>query len=120
MKGKADDLFGDGDPLDGPRPKAKSQFARSRSPRPTHIGCPLAWLKRVLPIVDSSEQLAVALYLHRRRAVYGCNPFTVPNDALHADLGISRFVKYRTLRRLERAGIIRRSGSRSSKVTLLG
>ena len=33
-----------------------------------HIGCPLEWLKCVIPVVQSKEQLAVAIWLHRRRA----------------------------------------------------
>ena len=71
-----------------------------------HIGCPLDWLKRVIPIVQSKEQLAVALWLHRRRAVCKNNLFTVPNDALRAELGLSRDIKYKTLRHLEKAGVI--------------
>jgi hypothetical protein len=34
-----------------------------------HIGCPLGWLKRVLPLMETKEQLAIALWLQRRRAI---------------------------------------------------
>jgi hypothetical protein len=71
-----------------------------------HIGCPLEWLKRVLPLVKTKEQLAVALWLHRRRAVCRNALFTVPNKGLQEDLGLSRKVKYGALQRLEEAGAI--------------
>jgi hypothetical protein len=71
-----------------------------------HIGCPVAWLKRVLPLLQTKDQLAVALWLHRRRAICGSELFTVPNEKLQAELGLSRKVKYRALRHLEKAGIV--------------
>jgi len=71
-----------------------------------HIGCPLEWLKRVLPPVKTKEQLAIALWLHRRRAVCREELFTVPNKGLQEDLGLSRKVKYGALQRLEEAGAI--------------
>ena len=86
-----------------------------------HIGCPLEWLKRVLPRVRTKEQLAVALWLHRRRAVCRNELFTVPNKALQEDLGISRRVKYGALQRLEEAGAIAiiREGKHALKIRLL-
>jgi hypothetical protein len=81
--------------------------APKRKQRTNHyIGCPLGWLKRVLPLVKSKEQLAVAIWLHRRRAVCRSEVFTVPNQELLAELGINRRTKYRTLRWLESAGAI--------------
>ena len=71
-----------------------------------HIGCPLEWLKRVLPLAETKEQLAVAIWLHRRRVVCQNELFTVPNKALREDLGLSRQVKYATLQHLEEAGAI--------------
>jgi hypothetical protein len=85
------------------------------------IGCPVEWLKRVLPLVKSKEQLAVAVWLHRRRAVCRNEVFTVPNESLREDLGLNRKAKYRALRYLERAGIIAltRDGKRALQVQIL-
>ena len=77
---------------------------RQRADR--YIGCPVEWLKRVIPVVQSKEQLAVAIWLHRRRAICCNELFDVPNETLHKELGLSRDIKYKTLRHLERAGII--------------
>ena len=87
-----------------------------------HIGCPLEWLKRVLPLVKSKEQLAVALWLHRRRAVCRNEVFTVPNQELGKELGLGRLVKYRALKHLEEAAVIAivRAGKRALKVRILG
>jgi hypothetical protein len=71
-----------------------------------YIGCPVEWLKRVLPLVKTKKQLAVAIWLHRRRAICRTELFTVPNKALQGDLGLSRWVKYRALAHLEKAGAI--------------
>jgi hypothetical protein len=71
-----------------------------------HIGCPLEWLKRVLPLLKTKDQLAVALWLHRRRVVCGSELFTVPNEKLKEELGLSRKVKYGALYRLEKAGVV--------------
>jgi len=85
------------------------------------LGCPLEWAKRVIPVVQSKEQLAVAIWLHRRRAVCKSELFDVPNDTLHQELGLSRFVKYRTLRCLKRAGAIAvvRGNKRALQVRIL-
>jgi hypothetical protein len=86
-----------------------------------YIGCPVAWLKRVLPIVESEYELAFAIWLHRRRTVCGSEWFTVPNRELYQELGVSRFTKYRTLSLLEAAGAIAviRKGKRAILVKLL-
>ena len=86
-----------------------------------YIGCPLEWLKRVLPLVESKGQLAVAIWLHRRRVVCRSEVFTVPNESLREDLGLSRKAKYQALRHLERAGIIAltRDGKRALQVRML-
>ena len=99
-----DNLFEEGDPFDDPAWKETEK--PKRKPRQPHVGCPVAWLKRVLPLVKSKEQLAIALYLHRRRAVCGSEVFTVPNRELYEELGLTRFVKYRALRCLEEVGVI--------------
>ncbi len=74
--------------------------------REAHIGCPVKWLKRVLPVVRSKQELAVAQWLWRRRTVCGGEWFSVPNETLYKELGLDRQVKYRTLKRLKKAGII--------------
>jgi hypothetical protein len=87
-----------------------------------HIGCPREWLKRVLPLLKSKEQLAVALWLQRRRVVCGSELFTVPNEKLQEELGLSRKVKYRALHYLEKAGvvaIIHDNGKHAAQVRLL-
>src|SRR5262249_45746307 len=99
----------------------ESRVGRKRRHADQHIGCRLEWLKRVLPRVRTKEQLAVALWLHRRRAVCRNELFTVPNKALQQDLGISRRVKYGALQRLEEAGdlAIIREGKHALKIRLL-
>jgi hypothetical protein len=71
-----------------------------------HIGCPVEWLKRIRPLVSTKDQLLVAIWLHRRRAICRNELFTVPNKALQEDLGLSRWVKYGALAHLEAAGAI--------------
>jgi hypothetical protein len=92
---------------------------RQRADR--HIGCPVEWLKRVLPLVQSKEQLAAAIWLHRRRALCRSDLFTVPNDALREDLGLSRHVKYKMLQHLEKARVlaITHDGKHTLRVKLL-
>lgn len=86
-----------------------------------HFGCPLEWVKRVSPLVKSKDQLLVAIWLYRRRHVCKQNPFSVPNETLHEELGLSRNVKYKTLRRLQAAGVIAvtRDNKQSLQVQIL-
>jgi len=92
---------------------------RQRADR--YIGCPVEWLKRVLPLVKTKEQLAVAIWLYRRRVVCRDGVFTIPNESLQKDLGLSRYVKYKALRHLERARVIAliRNGKHALGVKLL-
>jgi hypothetical protein len=71
-----------------------------------HIGCPLSWFKRVLPVVRGKNELAVALYIYRLRIVQHSQTVVVSNAPLLSELGIDRFAKHRALRRLAAAGII--------------
>jgi hypothetical protein len=114
-----DNLFEEDDPFDDPAWKEVEK--PKRKPGQPHLGCPLAWFNRVLPLVRSKEQLAIALYLHRRRSVCGSATFTVPNRELYEELGLTRFTKYRTLRYLERAGVIAifQHGRTTMRVSLL-
>jgi hypothetical protein len=109
--------------VDGPddlarAPKAKRPPARRRSDR--LIGCPISWLKRVLPALRSAEQIAVALYIYRLTVVRRSKTVTVSNAELQREFGIDRRVKYRTLSSMERARLIRvkRIGRHAAEVTL--
>lgn len=117
-----DDLFLEGDPFNEPawRETEKTKPKRLRKLNGRHIGCSIEWLRRVLPLVHSKEQLAIAMWLHRRRAICKSDEFTVPNRALLEELGLSRFAKYRGLRHLEAAGIITlvRAGKQAAIVRL--
>jgi hypothetical protein len=109
---------------DGRRIEVETLPSRGTPRRPRaerHIGCPVEWLKRVLPLVQSKEQLAIAIWLHRRRVICRSDLFTVPNEALWEDLGLSRYVKYKALRNLEKAGVltITRNGNHPLGVKLL-
>ena len=83
-----------------------------------HIGCPLAWFKRVFPIVRGKNELAIALYIYRLRAVRRLRTVAVSNAPLLAELGIDRFAKYRALRRLAEAGVItlKRDNKKATKI----
>ena len=121
------DLFGkdDGtDPLDDPAETAegkKSPTEYKADPREPYIRVALAWLQRVLPLANSPEQLAVAIWLHRRRAICKQEWFSVPSGDLEMDLGISRSTKYRTLIHLERDKVItiKRLGRQAVWIELL-
>jgi hypothetical protein len=98
-----------------------SPMAPKRRRADQYIGCPVEWLKRVLPAVKSKEQLAVAIWLHRRRAICRDEVFTVPNQDLQMELGLDRYVKYRALKWLEKAGAIAlvRDNKRALRVRIL-
>jgi hypothetical protein len=81
------------------RPRVNTESAR-------HIGCPLWWFRLIFPVVHGKNELAVALYLYRLRAVRRSRTIVVSNERLLAELGIDRYAKYRALRRLADAGVI--------------
>jgi hypothetical protein len=114
------DLFDDGDPFDDPVWQRAAAMAGAL-PRPgkEYVAFPLAWLARVLPVLRSSDRLAVAMLLYRRCLVQRSKTVGLPNGEL-AKLGIGRMTKYRVLLLLEEAGAITietRNG-RSLRVTL--
>jgi hypothetical protein len=85
-----------------------------------YIAVPVAWLRRVLPVVRSHNQLAVAMLLYRRCLAARSLTVSLPNGALH-ELGISRQAKYRTLAELEEVGaitVVETSHGRAGQVTL--
>jgi hypothetical protein len=85
------------------------------------IGCPVLWLKRVLPAVRGARQLAVALWIYRRTKVCRSRTVTISNAELERELGVNRWDKYRALSNLEAGGIVRLGGrtGRAMRVTLL-
>ena len=92
-----------------------------RRPDDSFVGCPVSWLTRVLPVVKSSKQLAVAIWLWRRRVVCGNgDTFSAPNGELEG-WKISRQVKYQTLKLLSAAGVITTEckGKKAPQVTIL-
>ena len=111
------------DPFDDPLWKAAEKTARSKRRRrsKTFIGCPLWWLQSVLPLAQSAEQLAVALYIYRLRVVRRSKTVSISNRGLKEDLGVGRFGKYKLIARLEAAGLLRveRQNKHALKVTLL-
>jgi hypothetical protein len=84
-----------------------------------HIGCPLSWFNLVFPIVRGKNELAVALFLYRLRAVNRSRTVSVTNGGLLAELKIDRFAKYRAIKRLEDAGIVAvdRRNKKALKIT---
>jgi hypothetical protein len=114
---RVEDLFDDskGDPL-ADVPSAEEVDAGRHI-----IGCPLEWFKLVFSVVRGKNELAVALYVYRLCIVRGNHTAIISNVRLLTELGIDRFAKYRALRRLVDAGIvkIRRRGAGSLEVTLL-
>lgn len=113
-----DDPFDDPDKLRLP-PMAEVHL--QQTPKDKLIGCPWWWLQCVLPVVKSKDQLAVAIYLWRRRIVRGNRKmFDVPNVEL-LTLKISRKTKYRTLDLLAAAGLIKinRSSAKAAPVVTI-
>jgi hypothetical protein len=93
-----------GDPFDDPLWKEATKHANGYvRPRVGYIGFPVSWLKQVLPVVASKEQLVVALLVFRRLRYD--KPVPIPNDEI-SELGIDRHIKYHTLVALERAGLV--------------
>ena len=109
------------DPFDDPRWQRAETMATARSkPNQRFIGCPLWWFKRVLPITRGKNDLAIALAVYRLRIVQHSRVVTVSNAYL-AGLGIDRYAKYRSLRRLANAGlfVIKRHSKRALEIEFL-
>jgi hypothetical protein len=102
---QSDDLWveGRGDDLISRSPHRRPHRAANSS---RHIGCPLSWFKLVFPVVRGKNELAVALFIYRQRAIHRSRTLVVTNARLLAELGIDRYAKYRALKRLAAAGII--------------
>jgi hypothetical protein len=86
-----------------------------QSSKDSFMGFPVWWLLHVMSVVNTKEQLVVALCLWRRRAVCGNHKtFEVPNGELQV-WGISRHIKYRTLKKLAAADVIKINPARKNK-----
>jgi hypothetical protein len=119
-----DDTHGVDDLADAASSRVGRRAVRKASSRDTEdasrlIGCPLWWLKAMLPVVHSANELAVALYLYRQRVVQGSRTIKLTNIRLTAELGINRFTKYRTIKKLETARLItvRRRNKKALEIT---
>ena len=115
-----DGLFGDAE--DDPLWQMAGLLADA-PPRPVSKGYgvySLPWLARVLPVVRTPGQLAVALLLYRECLWRRNNTVALSNGELRK-LGISRETKYRALGWLQevRAVTIETRNGRSLRVTLL-
>jgi hypothetical protein len=63
----SDNLFGEGDPFDHPAWKeAEKTSKKTKRQASDFVGCPMAWLERVLPHIRGGSQIIVALLLYRR------------------------------------------------------
>jgi hypothetical protein len=102
-----DGLFYEGDPFDDPAWKATEKASKkAKSQTLDFVGCPMAWLEQVLPLVRGESQLAVALLLYRRWVLCGRRrTFDFPNGDLNK-LNIKRATKHCALAKLEQAGLI--------------
>jgi len=93
--------------LDGIAPPRRKRTHTSENPEDRLIGCPVWWLQRIRPALETIDQLIVGLYVWRRWVVCGKRKtFTVPNGELKA-WGISRHVKYRAIKRLAAAALLK-------------
>jgi hypothetical protein len=115
-------LFEDGpDPLKDPKLTPQRVRRTPTGDGDRFIGCRIWWFDQVYPLVRSKGELAVALYIFRLRAVQGSRTVVVPNTWLKVR-GIDRHTKYRALRRLVDAGLIkvRQQSNEGTAVTFRG
>lgn len=84
------------------------------------FGCSEEWFNAVFPVVGGKHELAIAIYLYHLRALNRGGPFSLSNEKMAVRLGVSRYTKYRTIAKLEDAGLlsVRRSGKSSPVITL--
>jgi hypothetical protein len=115
-----DDLFFDDDPLEVSLwQRAAEMVGAPPKPGKQHGVYSLAYLARMLPVLRTSDRLAVALLLYRRCLMRRSRTVDLPNGEL-VGLGIGRKTKYRTLLLLQEAGAltIEARNGRSIRVTL--
>jgi hypothetical protein len=113
-------LFSTDDPFDHPLWRNNKPIRRIKLiGDDSFIGCPVRWLQQVSSVVQSKDQLIVALLLYRHHALYRGKTFAFSNTEI-ANFGISHQTKYRALGYLEAAGLIRveKVNGRASLVAL--
>jgi len=116
-----EEMFEDGDPLNDPAWQGGGKSKRRGQQKEPHIGCPIAWLRWVWPLMRSPEQLVLALLLYRRCVL--CNSATIDVPGRDVEkLGLSRHTKRHRLYRFEQLGILcvqERQTGRAMRVTIL-
>ena len=72
------------------------------------FGCPLWWVQKVTPLVHGKGEVLAAIYLWRLRVIqHNKKTVVLSNSQLLDRLGVDRFTKYRMLKRLEQADLVR-------------
>jgi hypothetical protein len=114
-----DDLF-----IDAPDPFGAGAYPETiggmmSRPAKGFITCPLAWLARVRPLVNTADRLLVLLLLYRTCLMERSRTVSLSNRELRI-LGIGRDTKYRALAGLAEAGALTVEGrnGRSIRVVL--
>jgi hypothetical protein len=99
----------------------QAELMADAPPRPPkgYITCSLAWLARILPILRTSDRLAVALVLYRQCLIRRSKTADLSNNEF-TKLGIGRMTKYRALALLQEVGAVTIDAvnGRSVRVTL--
>jgi hypothetical protein len=103
------------DPFDDPLWQQALTMADA-PPRPTkgYLTCSLYWLARVLPLVRSEVQLAVALLIYRKCLITRSRTVSLSNQEAQA-IGISRYSKYRALIALREVGVVAPADTENGK-----
>jgi hypothetical protein len=116
-----DDVDGLSEDLEDDPLWRQAELMANAPPRPTkgYVTCSLTWLARVLPVLRTSDRLAVALLIYRQCLLRRSKTVDLSNNLL-AELGIGRDTKYRALTLLQEAGAvtIKTRNGRSVRVTL--
>ena len=111
--------FFPGDPFDHPGWKDTDKRVRKtkKTQSAKHIGCPLAWLERVLPHTKSKSQLVVMLVIYRLTVLQRRKTVSLANGELEK-LGVSRYAKARALAGLKQTGLIKAAQKDGNAVTV--
>ena len=115
-----DELFDSGNPFDDPLwQQAELMSGAPPQPAKDYFICSTAYLARVLPVLLCSSRLAVAMVIYRQCLIRRTKVIDLSN-AMLAELGVSRWTKYRALTQLREAGAItiEAENGHSTRVTL--
>jgi hypothetical protein len=108
----SDDIFTEvtpaDDPLFWPQTVARALNIEEGLPRlaPSWVGCSLAWLQWAASRTGTVKQLVIALLVLRQCRLHRSRTVSLPNTELRR-FGITRYAKYRALKQLEQARLIR-------------